>query len=134
MNYSDEMDRIMSIVLYREDEVKDLKDEEVPQGCVFVRGLAHNFGFHPGRLLDSAEDVRKILGAVVTDEFMGGRGWLELPESRRRTQRRNLGQPGRRRRSDVPGAGSRVGRDPGTALDVADDARRRALRALQLHR
>lgn len=74
MNYSDEMDRIMSIVLYREDEVKDLKDEEMPQGCIFVRGLAHNFGFHPERLLDSAEDVRKILNAVVADEFMGAEG------------------------------------------------------------
>lgn len=55
-------------------------------GAVLVQGLSSGFGFHPERLAEVKEDLRKIASDVVSDEFLeskgGGMTFLRLPVGR----------------------------------------------------
>lgn len=73
MNLTTEnVDLVMRDVLYKDHEVVD---GQVPEGAVVVKGLIHDFGFHPERLEARREDVKSMLLQLPND-FMksGGQG------------------------------------------------------------
>ena len=55
------------------------QDGEDHSSAVLVEGIAHNFGFHPGRMNGHKDEVSKML-ALLPDEFQqsGGGGWSFL--------------------------------------------------------
>lgn len=62
---------IMGRVLYTDAEVDglDRSKGEVPPGAVLIEGIVNNFGLHPERLMNEAENIRQILLKVVNDEY-----------------------------------------------------------------
>ena len=63
--------------LYTDSELEGI--EGTPEGCIIVEGIMHRYGFHPGRLEEQRDEVRRWLQALP-DTFhkdMGG-GWSFL--------------------------------------------------------
>lgn len=67
------VDEIFVDCLYREEEMTDLVDGEVPVGAVIVEGITNRFGFNPDRLHRYKEEIREILN-MMPDEFHTGEG------------------------------------------------------------
>ena len=65
--------------LYREEEVADLKEGEVPEGVVRVEGIVSKFGFHPGRLESHRAEVKAYLEEMPPEFHKAtGGGWSFL--------------------------------------------------------
>jgi len=67
------VDEIFVDCLYREEEMTDLVDSEVPVGAVLVEGLITRYGLHPDRLAPHKEEIREILNQMP-DVFHEGKG------------------------------------------------------------
>jgi hypothetical protein len=56
---------------------EEISGEKSPEGAVIVKGLVHNFGFHPERLEQTRENVKDML-AQLPDEFKEGWSFLNM--------------------------------------------------------
>ena len=72
-----EVNEVFLSCLYTEREIEDV--EGVPEGAVLVEGIQNKFGFHPGRLEENREKVKKWLEALPRKfrRDVGG-GWSFL--------------------------------------------------------
>ncbi len=68
------VESVVKDCLYDDDEVRNLKSGELPQGMVVVESLtATKFGFNPERLNKRKDDIKSML-SQLPDEFMQGKG------------------------------------------------------------
>lgn len=47
--------------MFKENELSQLKDGEIPEGAVLVHGIVNNVGFHPDRLESHRSDTLELL-------------------------------------------------------------------------
>ena len=57
--------------LYTDSELEGI--DIIPEGCVIVEGIVNRYGFHPGRLEEKRDEVRRWLQALP-DTFHKNRG------------------------------------------------------------
>ena len=71
------VEEILKDCLYREDELPE--PNTPPEGCVRVRGVVHNYGFHPERLESHRDEIRGFLDLLPATFHVGrGDGWSFL--------------------------------------------------------
>jgi hypothetical protein len=62
------------------------QDDEDQHGAIMVEGILNNYGFHPGRLASSKDEIRQLIGEIAGDEFLkqkgGGMSFLNLCQNR----------------------------------------------------
>lgn len=74
--------KIFMDCLFTDDEVKDLKPEEIPPDAVVVCGVTTQVGFKKDRLDKHREEVKELLSQLSDDFFHnkgGGMSFLKLP-------------------------------------------------------
>jgi hypothetical protein len=80
------VERIFRDSLFREEEVKDIRQDSVsnmrvtppiPKDAVVVQGIRLTFGFHKKRLESHREELRDML-SQLPEEFITGGGWSFL--------------------------------------------------------
>lgn len=49
-------------------------DGEPTDGAVMVEGITITVGFHPGRLAERKDEIRKIAAQIVSDDFLADKG------------------------------------------------------------
>lgn len=47
---------------------------ESTEGAIMVDGVTANFGFHPGRVAESRDEIRRFARTIVSDDFTTGGG------------------------------------------------------------
>lgn len=74
-----EVEKAFMECLYRPEEIKGLKEGEIPKGCIVVEGIRGKFGFHPERLEKQRPRVTEWLKALPHQfRKSGGGGWSFL--------------------------------------------------------
>ena len=65
--------------LFKDDEIKDLKEGEIPEGAVLTKGVMAHVGFHPERLEQEKNNISAMLMQLPKQfrEKEGG-GWSFL--------------------------------------------------------
>jgi hypothetical protein len=75
---ADNVDQLFRACLYSEDEVKD---GQAPDDAIVVEGIVLKVGFHPGRVTENKEVIRKLV-KQLPDEFHktkgGGMSFLNM--------------------------------------------------------
>lgn len=66
----------MLFCLFLDHEMKD--DGGAPDDAVIVEGAMNNFGFHPGRLEESREEITAMLMELSTEFMLSGGGGMSL--------------------------------------------------------
>jgi hypothetical protein len=66
---SEAITMLMLKVLYNSEELK----EEIPKGVVLVKGIVHDYGFHPERVKLHKPDIDALL-SELPDQFFRNRG------------------------------------------------------------
>lgn len=76
MQIATQVDAIFRHCLYDDDEIQA---NTPPADAVIVHGIVRSYGFHPGRLNDHKEEIRKILDQMPIEfHAAGGGGWTFL--------------------------------------------------------
>lgn len=79
MNIAENVERIFSDCLFRDNEISDGKP---PADAVLVEGIVSKYGFHPERLAahkaEIAEVIRRMPNEFMADSHAGGHSFLNL--------------------------------------------------------
>lgn len=90
-----QVDEIAKGILYSKEEAEnapkttkevDGRELTVPTDAIVVFGIHRNFGFHPEKVENHADDIRSLVERIPSDKFFdeegGGYSFLELAETR----------------------------------------------------
>ena len=75
----EKLNDVFAACMFTDEEVKDLKPGELPQDCVVVMAVLHNFGFNEHRLEKHYTEIEELLNELPANfkEEIGG-GWSFL--------------------------------------------------------
>lgn len=76
------VDNIFTKCLFTDEEIKDLKKGEIPEGGVKAEGVLRTFVFHPQRLQEHKTEIVELLKEVAPEFHYnsgGGFTFLKLP-------------------------------------------------------
>ena len=76
---SENVEKVFYNCLYTEEETKNLKEGELPEGVIIALGVQMSIGFEPKRLLRHRENIRELLSQLPIEfqpaSIGGGDGW-----------------------------------------------------------
>jgi hypothetical protein len=70
------VEEVMTDCVFRDDEWRE--GEPTPENMVRVEGIVGDYGFHPGRLQEHAEEIRAMLRELPPEFMQSGGGGMSF--------------------------------------------------------